>query len=153
MHKDESGEPVATEDITNGNPSVYTIEKNVWLVSPSKTGYTFRGWYTEDGKRVILIKRTKTEDITLHAVWKANTYTVRFSSNGGNSSMSKMSDCIYDKTYNLPENTFIKEGYRFDGWNTRKDGTGNAYENAAEVKNLSAGNKALVTLYAQWVEE
>lgn len=67
--------------------------------------------------------------------------------------MNKMSDCIYDKTYNLPENTFIKEGYRFVGWNTRRDGTGASYEGGAEVKNLSAGNKALVTLYAQWEEE
>lgn len=58
-----------------------------------------------------------------------------------------LSLCTYDRT---------EQGYRFAGWNTRADGTGNFYEDGDKILNLSYTDcnedeeKGTVTLYAQW---
>ena len=59
------------DGIKNENPSVYTIEKNVWLSAAEKEGYVFKGWYTKEGKRVYYIRKTGTEDITLYGYWQS----------------------------------------------------------------------------------
>ena len=38
----------------------------------------------------------------------------------------------------------------FNGWNTKKDGSGTKYSNKQSVKNLTSNNGATITLYAQW---
>ena len=63
----------------------------------------------------------------------------------------------------LTENNYTRTGYRFTGWNTRADGSGDSYGDKAEIYNLSAadwrktnretwipGDDGKVTLYAQW---
>lgn len=56
----------------------------------------------------------------------------------------------------LNQNGFQRTGYRFREWNTEPDGGGTAYEDGAEIYNLSSENYDLkrgtgtVTLYAQW---
>ncbi len=63
----------------------------------------------------------------------------------------------------LTENNYTRTGYRFTGWNTRPDGSGDHYADRAEICNLSAadwrkanretwtaGDNGRVTLYAQW---
>lgn len=61
----------------------------------------------------------------------------------------------------LTKNTYIRQGYEFMGWNTMPDGSGESFENGAEIRNLSAADwnipetwtdsdKGTVTLYAQW---
>ena len=47
----------------------------------------------------------------------------------------------------LNANTFTREGFNFNGWNTATDGTGDSYADGATV-NLTADT----TLYAQWVD-
>ena len=44
---------------------------------------------------------------------------------------------------------YQRTGYKFAGWNTRKDGKGKAYKDEQKVKGLAATGKT-VTLYAQW---
>jgi uncharacterized repeat protein (TIGR02543 family) len=63
-----------------------------------------------------------------------------------------MTTLVYgnNNTYTLPTNTFIKNGYVFNGWNTKKDGSGTSYKDMAEVKDLVAQSGQTVTLYAQW---
>ena len=61
----------------------------------------------------------------------------------------------------LTENAYSRIGYIFTGWNTRPDGSGTAYEDRAEIYNLSAADhrdritwtredNGTVVLYAQW---
>ena len=52
------------------------------------------------------------------------------------------------ETRPLAPNQFILPGYTFDSWNTKPDGSGKRYENAAYGEGLSKGWD--VTLYAQW---
>jgi uncharacterized repeat protein (TIGR02543 family) len=58
----------------------------------------------------------------------------------------------YDVSQNLKTNTFTKEGFIFNGWNTKADGTGTNYSNGQSVSNLTSTNNGTITLYAKWAE-
>lgn len=138
----------------SANPKAYSSKGgNIALKNPSRTGYTFKGWYSNGkftGSRVTKIISAKKKNLKLYAKWAANKYTVKFSANGGTGTM-KAKTYTYDAKYTLPANAFKKgTAYSFTGWNTKKDGTGKTYKNKASVKNLTAKNGAAVTLYAQW---
>ena len=78
-------------------------------------------------------------------------YSISFNGNGSTSgSMEKLENCYSDEIYTLPENTFVKTGYEFIGWNTSADGTGVAYTDKEEVKNLTEVKDSTVIFYAQW---
>ncbi len=50
----------------------------------------------------------------------------------------------------LRKNSYTCQGYVFVGWNTRPDGTGDAFSDEQEVLNLGTEEGEKVTLYAQW---
>ena len=81
-----------------------------------------------------------------------NTYTVRFDPNGGEG-ITEVQKFSYDEEKPLTENGFLRSNYQFSGWNTKKDGNGTAYENAQMVKNLTAEDNGIVTLYAMWTDQ
>ena len=137
-----------------GNPATYTIESgNITLLDPTRKGYTFAGWYSDSGytKKVTQISGDSQEDKTVYAKWTVNKYNVKFAGNGATAgTMKTLSGCKYGKAYDLAANSFVRTGYDFTGWNTKADGSGKAYADAAQIKNLSSKNGATVTLYAQW---
>ncbi|MBR6029754.1 MAG: InlB B-repeat-containing protein [Clostridia bacterium] len=93
-----------------------------------------------------------TADVTVEAQWTANTYTVHFDKNYEpvEGTMADMS-FTYDQPQHLNALTFRNTiPGDFLGWNTQADGSGTAYENQAEVSNLTAQANGSVTLYAQW---
>lgn len=56
-------------------------------------------------------------------------------------------------TATVMQNSFVRSGYEFTGWNTKADGTGTSYAAGDKVdfSSLSSdGSISLVTLYAQW---
>ncbi len=136
------------------NPSGYTVVTDTFtLEKPTKTGYTFGGWYSDSRfkNKVTTISRGSMGSKTLYAKWIANKYTVRFSRNGATKGkMTTLTNRVYGKAYKLKSNTFTKKGYTFAGWNTKKNGTGKTYKNKSNIKNLTTANKKTVTLYAQW---
>ena len=122
------------------------------LASCSRTGYTFGGWWTQKtgGTKIETTTTvTITEDQTLYAHWTANTYTVKFSPNGGTETMQDQS-FTYDVAQALPANSFKRTGHTFTGWNTTTTGTGTAYGDRETVSNLTATAGGTVYLYAQW---
>ncbi len=134
------------------NVAGYTAEEGMTLYSPTKTGYTFAGWYTDSAftKKVTGIIPGATGNKTFYAKWTPITYKIRFYWNTGTSGKMPILSCTYDKAVKLPANTIVKKYYTFTGWNTKADGTGTAYKNQQWVKNLSTKNGATVALYAQW---
>ena len=129
----------------------YNINKTISLKKPVKEGYTFIGWFYGDTQ----IKKIKKNDaikgnIVLVAKYTPNKYNIKFSSNNGKGKMNKITQCIYNKYLTLPKNEFIRNGYIFAGWNTKKNGTGISIANGADVIGLR--KKGNVTLYAQWVK-
>ncbi len=76
-------------------------------------------------------------------------YIVKFNSNSGIGSMPDM-NLIYDTSYNLNLNTFTKEGYTFDGWNTEQNGTGKNYQDGESIINLTSVDNDTIELFAKW---
>ena len=50
----------------------------------------------------------------------------------------------------LNYNAFMWEGYLFNGWNTKADGTGAAYRNGQLIEGYEMSGETEITLYAQW---
>lgn len=120
------------------------------LCKTTRVGYKFDGWYNEVNEKVssnTVMNQTFTVELT--AKWEPITYTVKYNANGGTGTMSSSSH-TYDVDSNLTKNGFTREGYTFDGWNTKSDGSGTSYSNGASVENLTATNGATVNLYAKW---
>ena len=112
-----------TLDVNGGNAlssNTKTITYNSTygeLPTPTRTGYTFNGWYYGNTKITSSTKVTLTSNHTLKASWTANTYTLTFNPNGG--SVSTTSKTVtFDSTYGtLPTPT--KTGYTFKGWHNQ----------------------------------
>jgi len=141
--------------MTNPNPAVYSMEGDVVLTAPERTGYTFDGWYIDSKfkKPIEVIDRTGTKAVTVYAKWVANPYTIVFDENGAdNEAEATMNSlaCTYGTAKKLSKNVFVKKGYTFAGWNTEADGTGKTYKNQASVKDAGTESGEEVTLYAQW---
>lgn len=127
------------------------------FTATEKTGYSFDGWYTNTSgtgtkktdSSFSTGSTTKNRTDQYYAKFTPNTYTIKFNGNGGSGSMSEHT-CTYDVAWTLTANSFTKEGYTFNGWNTKADGTGNSFANQASVTNITSTNGATITLYAQW---
>jgi len=117
------------------------------LPTPTRTGYTFDGWYTSalGGSKVTSsTKYTTAGNTTLYAHWTANTYTVSYNANGGSGAPANQTKS-YGTTLTLSSTKPTKAGYTFKNWNTKADGTGTTYSAGAAYT-----SNAAVTLYAQW---
>lgn len=119
---------------------------------PSRTGYTFGGWYTDKGvwENEYDFDSKVTADITVYAKWTANSYTVRFNANGGKGTMADQS-FTYDVAQNLTSNDFTRDGYTFIGWAENESGDVK-YTDGQSVKNLTYAKDGTVDLYAKWEE-
>ena len=136
------------------NAASKTYGKAVKLYSPTKTGYTFAGWYADKkcmGTSYTKISKNYNKKVTLYAKWTANTYTIKFKANGGTGTMASKT-MTYDTAATLTKNAFTRSGYTFAGWSTSKNGSAE-YKNKASVINLSSENKGSVTLYAVWTPD
>lgn len=108
----------------------------------ARDGYVFTGWDKDTSKPV-------EEDVVYTAQYRPAVYKVRFDANGGTGTMAEQSH-TYDRRQTLTANAFIREGYRFTGWNTRPDGKGKAFTDKQAVSNLLVHDGATGVLYAQW---
>ena len=127
----------------------FTLEKISELPDPpTKTGYTFTGWYTDPACTKPYTEDKVIGDITLYAGFRANTYTIVFNANTGSGSMDGQS-MTYDTAANLTANAFTKDKYTFKGWATSAGGSVE-YADGQSVKNLTAADGAIISLYAVW---
>lgn len=129
-----------TEKITDTKANDLTA-----IHDPTRAGYKFTGWYTEDGKdsKLFNVKDTAImEDITLHAGWEfdpnapgchpltvtGGTVTVKYDGRDVTSKLNSNTDAATgQKTYYVPDNaevtvtldkTAVPNGKVFDGWST-----------------------------------
>ena len=102
------------------------------LPTPSRTGYTFTGWYAalSDGSQVSA-STTISGNVTYYAHWNVNTYTVTFNANGGTGGKSVTQN--YGTALSTP--AVSRTGYTFKGWSPSVPST------------VPAGN---ITYTAQW---
>ena len=128
-----------TEKITDTKANELTA-----INDPTRAGYKFTGWYTEDGQPFDVNETAITEDITLHAGWEfdpnapschpltvtGGTVTVKYDGSDVTSKLNSRTDATTgQKTYYVPEGatvtvtldkTLIPEGMVFDIWSTGK---------------------------------
>ena len=118
---------------------------------PTRTGYTFLGWYTDRSGGTKVENTTQVTTAQYHVLcahWKANKYTVTFDAQGGTfpngGSTTQTMNLEYDRSYSVPQQNPTKSGYVFEGWYTQKtDGT--------QVTSLTLmSTPQNHTLYARW---
>ena len=129
-----------TEKITDTKANDLTA-----IHDPTRAGYKFTGWYTEDGKDGKLFdvdKTAITEDITLHARWEfdpnapgfhpltvtGGTVTVKYDGSDVTSKLNSKTDAATgQKTYSVPDGAevtvtldknLIPKDNVFDSWST-----------------------------------
>lgn len=115
------------------------------LPKPTRTGYTFDGWYTaKDGGTLITedLIVSVTTDQTLYAHWTLNPYTVTLDANGGTVSDDSVTVTYSNGYGTLPEPT--RDGYTFLGWFTAADGGTEVTASTTVTTNKDH------TLYAHW---
>ncbi len=127
------------------NPTTYTkATKTITLKNPTKRGYLFEGWYTDEKftKRVTKIVKGSTGDKKLHAKWSKKTYTITYDLNAGvNSSKNRTHYTIQTPTFTFYNPT--RKGYAFEGWYLDSEFT----KKVTEIERGSIGNKKL---HAKW---
>ena len=114
------------------------------LPTPTREGYTFAGWFTEQngGTKVMAdTKVTTAENHTLYAYWMQNIYDVSFDANGGKEAYEPKK-VRHGDVYGTFPLTPTRTGYEFAGWYTEKDG-------GAKVE-LGDVVTSSHTLYAHW---
>jgi uncharacterized repeat protein (TIGR02543 family) len=136
----------------SGYPTTHTYGTATTLVSPTKTGYDFGGWFTAStGTGTALTSLTATgytANITLYAKWTPSVYTITYK-DVGDTAFTGTHGSGYPTTHTYGTATTLvsptKTGYTFGGWFTNIGGTGTA------LTTLSAtGYTANITLYAKW---
>ena len=97
------------------------------LPTPTRTGYSFDGWYTKEigGTNVTETTTVGTNPpATLYAHWTAKKYLVTLNANGGkiDTTSGQVSTKSYTATYGSKYNFLPRPirtgGYNFDGWYT-----------------------------------
>ena len=126
-----------TEKITDTKANDLTA-----IHDPTRAGYNFTGWYTDDNQLVDVNKTEIMEDITLHAGWEfdpnapvchpltvtGGTVTVKYDGSDVTSKLNSKTDATTgQKTYSVPDGAEVTvtldkntapEGKVFDGWST-----------------------------------
>lgn len=114
---------------------------------PTRTGYSFQGWATSSSGSVAYAAGGQyglDQNVTLYAVWKANTYTVSYNANGGSGAPGNQTK-TYGVTLKLSTTKPTRTKYNFKGWGTSAGSTSVAYASGA-----SYTANASITLYAVW---
>ncbi len=134
---------------------LYDEKKPLSLNGFSRKDCVFEGWKLnglligKDGEEVKNLASQEGAVVVLKASWKRGRYEIRYHGNGGTGKVdSQTGKCGLTKK--LRKNDFERTGYRFVGWNTKKDGTGVTYKEGSEVQSLSSRMGDVVTLYAMW---
>ena len=131
-----------TEKITDTKANELKATDLDAINHPTRTGYKFTGWYTDNDQLFDVKETAITDDITLHAGWKfdpdapgchpltvtGGTVTVKYDGSDVTSKLNSNTDeTTGQKTYDVPDGaevtvtldkTLIPKGKVFDGWST-----------------------------------
>ncbi len=116
---------------------------------PTRNGYTFAGWATSANGNVSYKaggSYTPDANITLYAIWNANTYTVSYNTTGGTNAPQSQTK-VHGESIRLSTQEPTKTDCIFLGWSRTVDGD-------AEFASGSVySSDETVTLYAVWQEK
>ncbi len=131
-----------TENVFYPNPEKYSAANPKTFSKPSKSGYTFDGWYYNNIKITRSNDLLGKGDVTLTAKWNKTEYTIDYNLNGG-----KIDSFTQKFTYDsddivIPNPT--RYGYEFIGWNV------NESEELVKDFVVKSGTTSNQSLNAKW---
>ena len=153
-------------------PTSHTYGIATTLKIPTKSGYTFGGWFTASdcasgavgtASSASLSATGYTANITLYAKWTADEYTVTLDNQSATSAGTESVYVTFDANTNLTDKITCPAttGYMFAGYYTDSDGSGTKLiaasgEWIASVSDYTDGSKNWkyagdITLYAYWI--
>lgn len=125
------------------NPTDFIASETIVLQTPTKEGYRFTGWFTDQAltNQIEQISGSLTKDQTVYAGWEIRSYTIYFNQKD----YPGQPDITV--TYGTDLQSYepavpTKEGYLFGGWYISQ-----RFEEKFEFTTMPAKN---VTLYARW---
>ncbi len=146
------------------------------ITNPTKTGYTFGGWYSGSGGTGTLVISTsgalqanvtissvawtnassqwvKDTGVTLYAKWTANTYTISFSNSGtgyGSGGQTATKTATYNAAMPSVSYPTASAGYKFMGYFDAENGAGTQYYTATGTSAHVWDKTSGATLYAYY---
>lgn len=154
--------------------NTYNATKEVKLPVLQSPGYRFKGWIPldmlekdgsikEGGKVLTLLTKNMDypfvyRNLTLVPVWEEYSYSIKYNVNGTYVNINTPShkfekqEVLFSSNFKVLYGRFSldRPGYTFEGWNTKKNGTGETYELDAFYSGKATKDKQVINLYAQW---
>ncbi|MGN0157303.1 MAG: InlB B-repeat-containing protein, partial [Lachnospiraceae bacterium] len=158
------------EKVVNKNPATYkySATKDVKLNNPTRPGYVFGGWYSDDttavgfnpevATRITKIEKTKDGNIELYAYWTPIRYTIKLEKNAkdaesGSITIGSADEKIeigYGDAVTFAQNSYKRKGYILTGFNTKSNGRGTMYGFGELSYIYSTKANSTVKVYAIW---
>lgn len=126
------------------NPAVGLATEELVLSAPTRTGYTFGGWFDENGEELTSLPVGRTEDVSLTAKWYKNAYIV-YQLNGGTN--AEDNPASYAEGLGHVLEAPVKDSAVFEGWYLEPDFSGEP------IEAISAEQTGQITLYAKWSDQ
>ena len=127
--------PVSSQIVASGNTATQPA-------TPTRTGYTFAGWYSDSGfTSGFSFSTAITADMTIYVKWLTD-FTVAFSTNGGTAVSSQI---VPDGSTATQPAAPTRTGYTFVQWCSDSPPT--------TLFNFTTPITADTTLYAKWVAD
>lgn len=130
-----------------GNYTSGMVDYNTEIIkpnTPTRTGYTFKGWATtSDGTPTVVAGTMPDNELKYYAIWQINQHTLTWNANGGSLATAGTNGKVNYNTEITPATTAERVGYTFKGWNTT--------DNATTIIELATTMPdADLTYYAVW---
>jgi uncharacterized repeat protein (TIGR02543 family) len=137
----EKGDGKTTAELQDVNLTTGLF--STWSIAEAGSAEVTTDWTLVTGTPVWKISTGNFPSLVWPGRWPP---TAVFDSNffGGPGQITQAIDATNGS--NLRRNSFVREGYSFDGWSTESDGTGNQHQNGDIVS-------APMTLYAKWTAD
>ena len=125
------------------NPTGFSSGDDGTLYEATRTGYSFKGWYSNADftTPITKIDTTVEGDVTLYAKWEPKVYSITYVLNGGSNSDTNPTDFSIEYEGTLYNPT--RDWYTFKGWYSDADFT-------TPITKIDTTVEGDVTLYAKW---
>lgn len=123
------------------NPSTYTTDAEVMLYSPTRQGYTFKGWYYDYSftNEVPIPFIAPISNTTVYAKWAVNTYNISYV----DAEVNNPNPTTYTYGSSVSLQSLSRTGYTFGGWYLDDEYT-------LPMSYISSTTYGDLVLYAKW---
>ena len=126
------------------NPATFVAaDLPIALTGVTRSGWTFYGWYIDDGFGQPITQITSFGDISVYALVTINELVITFQNLQG-ATLNNQTVFTAESASTTLNNPGVRNGWTFEGWWTGANGTGTQWTN------IAVGETGSQTLYAHW---